>query len=83
MSLIVEPDSLPDLADREIAAGEEPLHMGHFYLQQIVLEPLSRDSTDPPADPEHHRGGRRIPLLLRVQSCEGRLCGTGRGNPGN
>ena len=66
MSLIVEPDSLPDLADREIAAGEEPLHMGHFYLQQIVLEPLSRDSTDPPADPEHHRGGRRIPLLLRV-----------------
>ena len=50
MSLIVEPDSLPDLADREIAAGEEPLHMGHFYLQQIVLKALSRGRTDPPAD---------------------------------
>ena len=50
MSLIVEPDSLPDLADREIASFEEPFHMGHFYLQQIILEPLPHNGADPTAD---------------------------------
>jgi hypothetical protein len=37
LALSLEPDFLPDLADREITAFEKSFHMGHFYLQQKIL----------------------------------------------